>query len=84
MAATITPPNRRLLERLKKSGRFNSYSEIVRHGLELVRREIEQEELSPYPDSVLAKVYRELSQQERETDSKLGRASARPSAGELD
>ena len=84
MAATITPPNRKLLERLKKSGRFNSYSEIVRHGLELVRREIEQEELSPYPDSVLAEIYRGLSQKERVLDSKLGRASARPSPGELD
>jgi len=84
MAATITPPNRKLLDRLLRSGRFNNYSEIVRYGLELVRREIEREDLSPYPDSALAKAYQRSTQEERDLDTKLGRACALPSARELE
>jgi Arc/MetJ-type ribon-helix-helix transcriptional regulator len=53
MATIITPSSRKLLERLLHSGRFNNYSEIVRYGLELVRREIEREELDPYPSQSL-------------------------------
>ena len=84
MAASVTPPQNKLLDRLLRSGRWNNKSEILRHGLELVRRELEREELSPYPDSVLAEAYRRLSREDRELDSKLGRASARPATGELD
>ena len=84
VATTITPPNRKLLERLRKSGRFNSYSEIVRYGLELVRREIERENLSPYPDSALEEAYKQTSREERQLDYEFGRASALPLPGELD
>jgi len=84
MATTITPPNRKLIERLVKSGRFNNYSEVVRYGLELVRREIEREELSPYPESVLAKIYRDMTAEEKDSESRMAKASSRPSAGELD
>lgn len=84
MATTITPPNRKLIERLVKTGRFNNYSEVVRYGLELVRREIEREDLSQYPDSVLTKIYREMSPQEKASEARMARASARPSPGELD
>ncbi len=79
MATTITAPNRKLIERLVKSGRFNNYSEVVRYGLELVRREIEREELSPYPESVLAKIYREMAKEEKDAEARLARASVRPS-----
>ena len=84
MAATIAMPQKKLLQKLLKSGRWNSESEIVRYGIELVRREVEQERLSPYPDHVLAKAYRKLSVADREQDDQLGRASSRPAADELD
>lgn len=84
MSATIAAPQKELVQRLLKSGRWNNASEIIRHGLELVRREVEREELSPYPDSALAEAYRQSKREDRELDSKLGRASARPSAGDLD
>jgi Arc/MetJ-type ribon-helix-helix transcriptional regulator len=67
-----------------KSGRWNSESEIVRYGIELVRREIEREQLSPYPEGVLAEAYAKLSHREREEDRRLGRASALPGPGELE
>jgi Arc/MetJ-type ribon-helix-helix transcriptional regulator len=84
MSATIAAPQKQLVQRLLKSGRFNNASEIIRHGLELVRREVEREELSPHSDSALAEAYRKAPREERELDSKLGRACARPSPGELD
>jgi len=76
-------PQKKLLRQLMKSGRWNSESEIVRYGIELVRRELEREELSPYPETVLAEAYSKLSKQERELDDQMGRASARPEPGEL-
>ena len=84
MASTITISNMVLLKRLRRSGRFKSYGEIVRYGLELVRREIEREDLSPIPDSALEAAYAELSKEDHELDKKLGRASAKPMPGELD
>ena len=83
MSATIAAPQKQLVQRLLKRGRFNNASEIIRHGLELVRMEMEREELSPYPDSALAEAYRQSSRQDQETDATLGRASARPAPGEL-
>lgn len=83
MAATVAMPQKKLLRRLLKCGRWNSESEIVRYGIELVRREVERKELSPYPDSVLADAYRRVSDAERAEDERLGRASALPYPGEL-
>ena len=84
MAASVTLPQNQLLDRLLKSGRWNNKSEIIRHGLELIQRELEEQELSPYPDSVLSDAYRQLKRKDWDTDAKLGRASARPATGELD
>ena len=83
MAATVAMPQKKLLRKLLKSGRWNSESEIVRYGIELVRREVERESFSPLPDSVLAHAYRKISHQERQEDERLGRASALPARGEL-
>jgi Arc/MetJ-type ribon-helix-helix transcriptional regulator len=76
-------PQKKHLQRLMKSRRWNSESEIVRYGIELVRRELEREELSPYPETVLTQAYKKLSKQDRELDDQLGRASVRPEQGEL-
>ncbi len=76
-------PQKKLLRRLLRSGRWNSESEIVRYGIELVRREVEKETLSPYPDDELAAAYARLTAQEKKQDERLGRASARPDPGEL-
>ena len=84
MAATITAVQKDLLKRLLKSGRWHNYSEIIRHGLELVRQEVEREDLAPFAAAVLAEAYRQASQEEREVDRELGRASARPRRGERD
>ena len=83
MAATVAMPQKKLLRKLLKSGRWNSESEIVRYGIELVRREIEREQLSPLPAALLAEAYRRISSLEREEDARLGRASALPAPGEL-
>jgi Arc/MetJ-type ribon-helix-helix transcriptional regulator len=83
MAATVAMPQKKLLRQLMKSGRWNSESEIVRYGIELVRRELERERLSAYPEAVLTSAYSRLSKEEHNLDEKLGRASARPQPGEL-
>ena len=83
MAATVAMPQKKLLRRLLKSGRWNSESEIVRYGIELVRREVERDQLLPYSEKDLAQAYRKLSKQDWEDDEQLGRASARPAPGEL-
>ena len=72
-----------LLRKLMKSGRWNSESEIVRYGIDLVRREVEREQFSPYPENVLAEAYSKLTREERRQDERMGRGSAHPSPGEL-
>jgi Arc/MetJ-type ribon-helix-helix transcriptional regulator len=83
MAATVAMPQKELLRKLMKSGRWNSESEIVRYGIDLVRREVEREQFSPYPEHVLTEAYGQLTKEERRQDERMGRASARPSPGEL-
>jgi Arc/MetJ-type ribon-helix-helix transcriptional regulator len=63
------------LRRLRNSGRFNSYSEIIKYGLKLVVRELEIQELAPNSESTLANVYRQLSKADCDLDSKLSNAS---------
>ena len=84
MAATVSAENKKMLKRLLECGRWNNYSEIIRYGIDLVRREVEREELAPYPKSVLEKAYEEMSEEDRAADSRLGKASSRPKRGELD
>ena len=76
-------PQKKLLRKLLESGRWNSESEIVRYGIELVRREVQREELSRYPQAALSAAYRRLSKAELQQDVRLGRASALPTPGEL-
>jgi Arc/MetJ-type ribon-helix-helix transcriptional regulator len=40
---SLTPVNRALVKKLLRVGRWNNTSEIVRHGLHLVERELEEE-----------------------------------------
>jgi len=83
MSATVAMPQKKLLQRLLKSGRWNSESEIVRYGIELVRREIEKTRFSPCPESELAEAYRRISKEDLQEDARMGRASAPPAPGEL-
>jgi Arc/MetJ-type ribon-helix-helix transcriptional regulator len=83
MAATVAMPQKELLRKLMKSGRWNSESEIVRYGIDLVRQEVERAQYSPYPESVLAEAYSQLTSEERQQDASMGGGSARPSPGEL-
>ena len=83
MAATVAMPQKKLLRRLMKSGRWNSESEIVRYGIELVRREIEHENYAPYPPGVLAKAYAQMSEGDWKEEEAMARALARPEPGEL-
>jgi Arc/MetJ-type ribon-helix-helix transcriptional regulator len=84
MAATVAQPQKELLRELLKAGRWTNESEIVRYGIELVRREVERERLAPVPDKVLARCYKQMSAEELAEDRKLGAASAQPSAKDLE
>jgi Arc/MetJ-type ribon-helix-helix transcriptional regulator len=83
MAATVAMPQKKLLQRLMKSGRWNSESEIVRYGIELVRREIEAETYAPIPESALTEAYSKLSNNDRKEEEAMARASALPDPDEL-
>jgi Arc/MetJ-type ribon-helix-helix transcriptional regulator len=84
MAATVAQPQKELLRRLLKAGRWTNESEIVRYGIELVRREVERERLSPLPDKVLARCYKQMSADELAEDRRMGNASAKPNAQDLE
>ena len=84
MAATVAQPQKELLRRLLKAGRWTNESEIVRYGIELVRREVEREQLSPLPGKVLARCYKQMSADEIAEDRRMGSASAKPSAKDIE
>ena len=75
MAATVAQPQKDLLRELLKAGRWTNESEIVRYGIELVRREVERERLSKYADGTLAKCYRQMKREERAEDAAWSEAS---------
>jgi Arc/MetJ-type ribon-helix-helix transcriptional regulator len=83
MSATISLGQNALIKELLAVGRFKNKSEIVRHGLELVRREVDSERLAPLASDALADCYAAMSNDELDADSALGRASAPPAKGEL-
>jgi hypothetical protein len=62
---------------------LNSESEIVRYGIELVRREIQKTRFAPCPESELEEAYRRISKEDLHEDARMGRASAPPAPGEL-
>jgi len=83
----LTSANKKLIKALLRVGRWGNESEIVRYGLHLVAREVEQEQqrsLAPIPRGVLARAYRRLNRDEKQQDRVLARASAYPANGELD
>jgi Arc/MetJ-type ribon-helix-helix transcriptional regulator len=75
MAATVAQPRKELLRKLLKAGRWTNESEIVRYGIELVRREVEREQLSKYPDGALAKCYKQMKREELAEDTAWGEGS---------
>jgi len=87
MAHTLTDPQKQLIQELLRVGRWNNESEILRYGLHLVAKEVEQEQersLEPYPRGVLARAYRRLTPSERRAESAMTRACAGPQEGELE
>jgi Arc/MetJ-type ribon-helix-helix transcriptional regulator len=75
MAATVAQPQKKLLRELLKVGRWTNESEIVRYGIELVRREVARERFSRYPDGTLAKCYKQMKQDELAEDAAWSAAS---------
>jgi Arc/MetJ-type ribon-helix-helix transcriptional regulator len=81
MAHTRTNPQKKLIQKLLKVGRWNNESEILRYELHLVAREVEQDQarsLEPYPSGVLAKAYQRITARERKEERTMERASAKP------
>ncbi len=75
MTATITQPQEKIVRELLKRGPWRNESEIVRHGIELVRQEMERESLSPLSEEAAAKSYAAMTEDEIALDVVLGEAS---------
>jgi Arc/MetJ-type ribon-helix-helix transcriptional regulator len=87
MAHSLTAPQKKLIQELLKIGRWNNESEILRYGLHLVAKEVQEDEahsLEPYPVGLLARAYRRLTPRERKEEQGLEGASAGPQKGELE
>lgn len=85
MAATVTQPQKDQIKHLLELGRWNNESEIVRYGIELVRREVEQESresMSPLADDDLAAAYAAMSAEEIAEDQAMAAASMDAQKGE--
>lgn len=83
MSATISLSQNELIKDLLAAGRFKNKSEIVRHGLELVKKEVDAERLAPLTAADLAACYAAMDSEDISADSAMGRASVQPSKGEL-
>jgi len=66
------------LERLLKTGRWNNKSEVFRYGLELVAREVDEQDLSPLPFQDGANAIKAMSAEELAEERALARATSRP------
>ena len=75
MTATLAEPQAEFIRELLKTGRWNDESEIVRYGIELVRREVERESLAPVSEAECAACYERMSEEEREADRALSQGS---------
>ena len=87
MTHTFTTPQKRLLQKLLKAGRWNNEGEIVRHGLQLVASELKRKnppELAPYSPALLARAYRRHTLREQKEERAMAEASAGPQKGELE
>ena len=79
MNASLTQQNKNLLRELLRLGRWANESEIVRYGLHLVAKEVQDEQkesLSPYQPGLLARAYGRMSDAEVREDEILARRSA--------
>ena len=78
MSVSLTPQDEQTLKRLLRRGPWGNESEIIRYGLHLVEKEIESSQWPELiPDEVMARIYREESQEERTIENTLTRASQR-------
>lgn len=84
MSATISISQNKLINELLAAGRWRNKSEVIRHGLELVKREVESENLKPFTPEELAASRSQLSSQEIEEETRMASASAYPSAKDLE
>lgn len=84
MSATISLSQNKLIEDLLANGRFQNKSEIIRHGLELVKQEVERESLRPFTKQELKAIYKPVSAQELAEEQRMARASAPPSIKEIE
>ena len=75
MSATVAQPQKDLIRELLKAGKWNNESEIVRYGIELVRREVEREALRPVPDAAISAAYDQMTPEDLETDRQMSAAS---------
>jgi len=86
--SSTTTFNKRILRRLLKVGRWNNESEIVRYGLSLVVKEVQNDalrSLAPVKPGMLADVYQQMTPEEVREDEAMSKASSRikPKPGEL-
>jgi Arc/MetJ-type ribon-helix-helix transcriptional regulator len=81
MSATLTPSQKALIRELLKTGKWRNENEIIRHGLELVRLEVQRQELSPVTLAEAAACYAAMTEEELEADRAMGRASITAQTG---
>ncbi len=74
-SSAITTPQGKRLRQLLTTGRWNNKSEVVRYGLEPAWREVQQQDLAPIPDLVLAQCYARTESEECEADRAMSEAS---------
>lgn len=82
MSATVTINQKAFLQDLLSRGPWRNESEIIRYGLELVRRELERQDLSALPEDTCRVTYQQMSEEELQEDVALGDGSIRAQADE--
>ena len=75
MAATVTVNQKELLSDLLRRGPWRNESEIIRHGIELVRAELEANELAPLSDAQTKASYAAMTEDELAEDAALSQSS---------
>ena len=69
------------MQDLLRRGPWLNESEIIRHGIELVRLELERESLTPLSDAERAACYADMSEEEIAADHSMGEASLKAQQG---
>ena len=83
MSATVTQPQKAMIRELLQAGRWRNESEVVRYGLELVRREVEREQMIPLTDAATRESYLAMTADEITADHAQGAASLAAQKGKL-